>query len=680
MCQALEQGNAMIFLDGLDEIPTAAQRTFVRDAVMAFERRYPGVRLLATCRTLSYQDPAWQLAESHSFELAAFDEKKIDRFIGAWYDELARLGMVKTDEAAGLAQRLRDAVRRTDLWRLAPNPLLLTVMALVHTHKGRLPDARSLLYEETVDILLWRWEQIKAGGDEEAPRLRRLLMEAGRTDVDLKRVIWQLAYQAHQEGGAEDTETLADIGELELQKALAGLHPVGSRDWAHQVIQTMKLRAGLLLERAPDIFTFPHRTFQEYLAGAHLSAQADFATHAAHLLAEGLFWREVVLLAVGRLVYLGGDTAKPLFLTAELCPVEAVDTEPAWLKAWIAGDVLLEIGLNRVRDSALGRDLNERVRLRLPDLLNRGRLSPVERAAAGKTLANLGDPRPGVGVIPGTEPALPDMQFCYVPGGPFWMGSEENEDEKPLHLNKCVDYGYWIARYPVTGAQFKAFVEASGYEPVDQCSLRGPDNHPVTYVTWYDALAFCQRLRDVWREGGNKGLKPLAEGFEVRLPSEAEWEKAARGGLQIPDEPTLLSTDALDGGARCHVPSGDNPQPKRPYPWGDVYDPNRANCDQTGIGSPTSVGIFPEGASPYGCLDMAGNVWEWTRSLWGKSWEKPDFRYPYDPDDGRESLEAGREVRRILKGGAFYSSESPVRCASRRRSRPVLQEPQLRIS
>lgn len=163
---ALEGGNAIVLLDGLDEIPTQARRTFVRDAVAAFSGRYPQSRLVVTCRTLSYQDRAWQLDGFPVFELAPLIDEKIDHFIRAWYAELAQLGIVKAEEATGMARQLREAIRRPDLWHLAPNPLLLTVMALVHTHKGRLPDARALLYEDTVDILLWRWEQIKAGREE----------------------------------------------------------------------------------------------------------------------------------------------------------------------------------------------------------------------------------------------------------------------------------------------------------------------------------------------------------------------------------------------------------------------------------------------------------------------------------------------------------------------------------
>ena len=126
------------------------------------------------------------------------------------------------------------------------------------------------------------------------------------------------------------------------------------------------------------------------------------------------------------------------------------------------------------------------------------------------------------------------------------------------------------------------------------------------------------------------------KGWRITLPSEAQWEKAARG------------------------PDGSI------FPWGDDPDPNRANYLDTGIGSTSSVGSFPDGASrPYGCEDMSGNIWEWTRSLWGKDWQKPDFGYPYDPTDGRENMDAESEVLRVLRGGSFYYYENCVRCAAR---------------
>jgi formylglycine-generating enzyme required for sulfatase activity len=542
--------------------------------------------------------------------------------------------------------------------------LLLTVMALVHTHKGRLPDARALLYEETVDILLWRWEQVKTGGHDERPPLRQLLLEAKRTEIDLKAVLWKLAYEAHAQGkDGDEQDKLADIGELKLEKALAALNNEDF-NWARQMIEAMKFRAGLLLERAPEVFTFPHRTFQEYLAGAHLAAQANFAQTACRLAEQGALWREASLMAVGRLVYLSGDTAKPLALVGELCPAQPREDDLGWRKAWLAGDALVEIGANRVTDSALGRDLLERVQQRLADMLTRSQLAPRERASGGNTLARLGDPREEVTTVDA-------LQFCYVPPGEFVMGGEGAKE----HTNKTLNYGYWISRYPITNAQFAAFVAAGGYgearlwreaseqgwwqagrfkgrfddAPRDRPADFGEPfnllNHPVVGVSWYEALAFTRWLTERWR-----AQHILSDGWEVRLPNEAEWEKAARGGVEIPAEPIIGSIQALGS-----VTLRRNELPRRVFTWGDKADPNRANYDDTRINATSAVGCFPLGQSPYGCEEMSGNVWEWTRSR--------HQDYPYDPNDGREDLTS--QDLRVVRGGAFSSSARYARCAYR---------------
>jgi len=169
--------------------------------------------------------------------------------------------------------------------------------------------------------------------------------------------------------------------------------------------------------------------------------------------------------------------------------------------------------------------------------------------------------------------------------------------------------------------EWRAFVDATGYQPADSDSLKGIANHPVNWVFWHEAMAYCQWLQETLQKEAPerlaKGVSPAERAFwrglwsgrlTVTLPSEAEWEKAARG---------------TDG---------------RTYPWGEEADPERANYDDTGIGGTSSVGAFAAGVSPYGCEEMSGNLWEWTRTIWGDDWEKGEFEYPYNPKDGREDM------------------------------------------
>ncbi|MBN1250275.1 MAG: SUMF1/EgtB/PvdO family nonheme iron enzyme [Anaerolineae bacterium] len=228
--------------------------------------------------------------------------------------------------------------------------------------------------------------------------------------------------------------------------------------------------------------------------------------------------------------------------------------------------------------------------------------------------------------------ALLGQPMVWVPPGPFLMGSDKGIDpdarDNELPQHPLALPGYWIGRCPVTVAQFRVFAESSGYQPRNKFSLHGQDDHPVTCVTWYDALAYCQWLAE-------------RTGLPVALPTEAQWEKAARGA---------------DG---------------RIYPWGNEWDATRCNTAEGGKWNKTSVGAYPNGAGPYGCADMVGNVWEWTRSLRVRERDRPNFDYPYDPNDGRENLDAaGRELCPVIRGGSFQSSRDHARCAFRHRYFP----------
>jgi iron(II)-dependent oxidoreductase len=156
------------------------------------------------------------------------------------------------------------------------------------------------------------------------------------------------------------------------------------------------------------------------------------------------------------------------------------------------------------------------------------------------------------------------------------------------------------------------------------------------------------------------------------LPSEAEWEKAARGGEHIPVAVQVTMAGQDFAPIACEL--GENPFPQRAYPWGDGFVVDNANSE-TNVGATSTPGCFERGRSPYGCDDMAGNLWEWTRSLWGKEFGDPEFAYPYNPDDAkREDPDAGDNVYRVVRGGSWNNHRDLARCAFRSRNQPGVRD------
>jgi formylglycine-generating enzyme required for sulfatase activity len=193
-----------------------------------------------------------------------------------------------------------------------------------------------------------------------------------------------------------------------------------------------------------------------------------------------------------------------------------------------------------------------------------------ERALAGDLLAHLGE----------TRQHLLDvdyLHFSFVPRGPFWMGKDKRLDTNvysvlrssreradgsehaKLHCNEGVNYDYWIAQTAVTVAQFQQFLTSSDES---RWLLWDAQNEPVIGVTWRDAQAFSSWLTERWQHR-------LPEGWRVMLPSEAEWEKAARGGVRIP-VPAQVAT-AEQGFSLVTAELHNNPLPQREYPWGNEF-------------------------------------------------------------------------------------------------------------
>ena len=206
-----------------------------------------------------------------------------------------------------------------------------------------------------------------------------------------------------------------------------------------------------------------------------------------------------------------------------------------------------------------------------------------------------------------------DMSFMQISAGKFLMGSKDDnelaaDDERPQHALKLPEF--YLARFPVTNTEYARHKTSEVKIP------KGKKDHPVVEVSWDEAMEYIQWLNETAKDG-------LPNGFAFSLPSEAQWEKAARG--EYGNE----------------------------WPWGNEFDQNKCNSIEGGKGSTTAVDSYLSGASPYGVLDMVGNVWEWTHTFFKE--------YPYESGDGRES-ESGNAMR-VLRGGSFDYYQFNARCA-----------------
>ncbi len=621
--KALRTGQAMVMLDGLDEIIDLDKRQIVCSAVSEFAYAHPKARFIVTCRVLSYTDPGWQLDGFPSVTLAPLSETSIKLFIDKWYNASERRMYIPPEVAKAKAQQLREASE--NLRDLAKNPMLLTVMCVIHTYRGMLPRERARLYEDCVQLLLLEWEQARRvgmGGWQQG-----IVEELGTRKERLMSGLCEVAFRVHSdENGKPSASNIAEGDVLRvLQKYL-------DSDWnkAKRFCEYVEKRAGLLIGKGQDksgeaMYAFPHRGFQEFLAARHIVLSRNFPHMAATLADKGDVWREVLQLAIGHLVYNQDDIYRPLSAINVLVkpePPKPGDTI-GWRAVWWAAEMMAIVGKQAAEgDEHVGKHVLPRLHKQLTQLVVTGQLTPVERAQAADALAVLGDERPGVCTL---EP-----ETVAIPGGTFKMG-QKNEQ------HKVTVRPFRIATYPVTNAQFERFVRSDGYkkdvywteaglEWRNRTAKRGgllghpsfgAANRPVVAVTWHEAIAYCNWLR---RKTGKK----------YRLLTEAEWELAAGG---------------MEG---------------RRYPFGDRASDDYLNTREAGVGETSAVGIFPRDKTPEGVYDMGGNVWEWTSSL--------DKGYPYRASDGREKLDAAGP--RVLRGGSHDNDRTESHCVQRRPVEP----------
>lgn len=618
-------------MDGLDEVMSGSQRLQMVRSVESFVNRYKQNRFVVTSRIVGYR--AAPLAEDwYVITLTDFDLSDIEHFVKVWYQssQLATFGQSATAgiEAEREARTLLAAIAANPyISALAANPLLLQVIVVVYQQRLRLPEHRVSLYDSSIRLLLETWNYARS--------LSEYVVGTSLDSHEATRILSQVALRVH-ESSATGLISEGDLRSVVTEVITEwGDNRIEALQRADEFLRMMLQRSTILMERGAGVYGFVHITFEEYLAACALAGQR--ASDRDRFVSSHLFdprWREVILLLLARLSLIEGRRLETNDLLRLVLEIESDDAEQKGTGVLLAAEFLRDQGRREVDPQ-----IRELIISRLAALFRHGSIPLASRLTAGTMLGELGH-------VPAV---LSDM--IQVPAGPFVMGGNPKanpkvyEDEQPLH--EVVLPSFQIRKYLVTNLEYKQFLENGGYDAQMFWTQDGwryrigmaigaPEywdddlwnrpNHPVVGISWYEARAYCAWLTEKLRAQDD-----LSHDEVIRLPTEAEWEKAAKGVWG-----------------------------HRQWPWGDAFDTTRANTAESGIGRTTPVGTYPTGASPYGVEDMAGNMWEWCSSL--------HRQYPYRPDDGRENLDESGQ--RVLRGGSWGDNHDYARTTFRGKAVP----------
>ncbi len=610
--ETIANGRAVVLLDGLDETTTREQRENVADLVTSAAGHFENCRFVVTSRPQAFEGKA-VLKGFTQVSIDPLEDGAIEGFLKRWCSAIFTGSDRQADQHCA---ELLSAVRsRTEIRRMARNPTMLTALAVVHWHEKHLPEQRADLYES---IITW----LSRSRERREGRLPAEVCVSRLQEL-------ALAMQNAPEG--RQVQVSCRWAAEQIAGEWTGASPRRRAEVAERFLTEEEVDSGIVVARGDDV-RFWHLTFQEFLAARAIAARPEPEQRGVLLTPANKpsvylpSWREAVLLLAG-VLHKQGHRKVDAFVSGVLD--EACKGGTLAEQARCAG--LLGAA---VRDlAAVGyRPADPRYQELLDKVMA---IFDAQRAKgidikviieAAEALGQAGDPRFTDGARPGNG--------VDIPAGEFLMGAQKNDPSKPNHDPEAYDdeapvhrvslNAYRIGRYPVTVGEYLRFVEAEGYTDRGFWAKGGfgkwsaPEGweeqlehltRPVVGVNWYEAAAYA-----AW-----KGC---------RLPTEAEWERAARGS---------------EG---------------RRYPWGPKKpDPSRLNCGESKIGCPTPVGVYARGATPEGIVDMAGNVLEWCSDWFSEGYHaKSVASNPQGPPSG-----SGR----VLRGGAWNYIPWSCRCTCR---------------
>lgn len=627
----LQQGRPCVFLlDGLDEIADEGERIHVSRAIQDFANNPFRCNIIVTSRVHSYRGDTVLPQSFEEFTILPLGPTTvhalIDSFCRSYYGNPAEQSQhFKTlaESVDTLEQGRRFAKSHID--PLISTPLMVRMVITLHLNGRSIPDQRAELYQNYIDGL------ILATYHPDAAVANRLSTAGGSLYIQ-RSILARVAFELHKKSEQDRSSLSAE----ELHQIIAEHLGISAtideaKKQADRFMDATRQRGGILEENDGE-FRFNHPAFEEFLTGRYLAESLRYPDKIAGFLEEDRritqsWWHEPTVLCIGYVISTSPDTAHELLQRMIDSPNRDDAVTLANLEA--VGEACIEWQVG----SSIRTQVIHKLSSNLFDI-EAAVDTPIHlRSAAGRILGVLGDARASVTAMPPT--------VVTIPGGVFLMGHAIEQEKVNLPSLQSGVYEmnvgqYAIGQYPVTNHQFGEFLKDGGYtSPRKECwtdagwewlvstGIQHPAyfndaawnlaNHPVVGLSWFEAIAFCRWLS-------------IVTGRRFSLPTEAEWEKAAKGvGI-------------------------------RGWPWGSEFQCYRANTDECGIGYTTCIGLFPPGQSPFGIHDCAGNVWNWCSS---------QFRGfgAYTDTDGRETLEG--TAPRCIRGGSWLNGKNHARCANR---------------
>ena len=654
-------GRALVLLDGLDELTDLSMRhqlvARLQDFV-AFQQQQ-GNRFVITSRLTGYRSARFTNQALTECTLVPLDKPSQAHLLQQWTRVLHTHGNRSQAEAQTEAVAVRNQIEtHPAIGRLAGNPLLLTILLFMHASATpQRPFHRATLFDTFVRTSLYDWHLARGGR-----------LDNGRSVDELLLLLAPLAEWmevTHPQGSLVRRSLLRD----QLVAICQFRQQPQPQQTADRLLADMRQHAGLLVDYGGGMIGFLHRSFQTYLAAWAIAQQdqtrlwrqlrKDMVNPARH---------DLLCLTLGILALVKGQASRTEQLLDALLSDRVGPSETAVL---LAGKLVCDLLPGGIRSQVV-----ERVSRQVATTLTADHAVPAaSRIELGWVLDQIETP-------PEPETAVDQMSLCWVPGEPFWLG--ESHYEQPVTFLKRP---FWLGQHPVSNVAFAAFVQAGGYQTADYWEdarrvkrwrpsgevmdwerhgwRSGPfdygypfnlPHHPAVGITWYEAMAFTRWLTERWRAAGW-----LSAGWQVTLPSELEWEMAGKGGERVPIAPQVATPAQI-----AHLPVAEvglkaNELDKRPFPWGDAPVSERANLGQHGVATNHPV-CFLQTASPVGCVDMCGNVWEWTRSVHQLYPVAESAQKPPEPVRLFHQL--------VLRGGAFWNNEEDGRLVSRIKRAP----------